>query len=105
MIANKLRTSSLFKILLNMKFRIIILFFFIGFSSSMAQSNTDFPSSNAIWSEIYQPPYLISTSPEPIIHAIFEEDTIIENRLYSKLFKISDTVDVQNNSEYIGELY
>jgi len=71
-------------------------------SSSFAQENKDFPSSNALWSEVFQPPYIISMVPEPIIYALFEDDTLIKGKLYSKLYSLSDTIDIKLNSEYIG---
>lgn len=73
-------------------------------SNTFGQSNIEFPTSNAIWSEVYQPPFNISTVPEPIIHALFDDDTLISDVLYSKLYLLSDTIEAHKNREYIGGL-
>ncbi len=71
-------------------------------SNIHCQIQHPFPTSNAMWSEYYQPPYHISPTPIPIINALFEEDTIINDLTYSKLYQLSDTVDVLNNRKYVG---
>ena len=72
------------------------------FPNSFGQSTKEFPLSNSIWSEKFQPPYYISATPVPIIHALFNEDTLIADKVFSKLYTLSDTVEVINNREYIG---
>lgn len=68
----------------------------------LGQVSHPFPTSNAVWSELYWPPY--SEIPIPLVHALFEDDTLINDNTYSKLYLLSDTEDVLNNREYKGAI-
>ena len=86
----------------NLVLKFCLLLMVIVNTKVFAQISHPFPTSNAMWSEFYQPPYF--ANPVPQIYAVFEEDTIINDYSYLKLFLLSDTMDVLNRRKYVGAL-
>ncbi len=62
------------------------------------------PDSNAIWSEIYFPPWESEESITNYKYAVFNEDTIIDEKTYHKLFILNDTVLNRENAIYMGAI-
>lgn len=63
-----------------------------------------FPDSGAIWSEVYLPPLGNDGYPPPVYErfAVNGEDTIIDNKSYTKLFLFYDSVFNKSNANCIG---
>jgi hypothetical protein len=84
----------------NIKF-IIVLVIYNTCLYSQDYNYVPFPDSNAIWTEYY------SSEEEFIVYhnyALFNDDTIIKNKKYNKLFILNDTVLNINNAEYVGAI-
>lgn len=83
----------------------LILFLLLIKSNLDAQEYqyTPFPDSNAVWSEIYYKP-ISEPCPSWVYnkYALFNEDTIINDIIYHKLFHTNSTEITKENSECIG---
>ncbi len=76
-----------------MKSYLLIILFFCSISLA-AQTYHPFPTKNAMWTEMYYRPYSLDTSNRQIFHcyALKDEDTIINEKLYHKIYHSVDTI-------------
>ena len=91
---------------MNKKLTIIVLTSLINLITySQEYEYIPFPDSNAIWSEIYQPPLnMYGDFPPPIFErfCLNGEDTIINEIRYKKLFIFYDSIFNKTKATYIG---
>ncbi|MBN1414512.1 MAG: T9SS type A sorting domain-containing protein [Bacteroidales bacterium] len=69
---------------------------------SQEYSYVPFPDSNAVWSEIYYPPAFSGDQPTCQSYVLFNEDTVINDKTYHKLYRLNDTVIDRQNAIYMG---
>ena len=76
-----------------MKSYLLLILFFCAISLA-AQTYHPFPTKNAMWTEMYYRPYSLDTSNRQIFHcyALKDEDTIINEKLYHKIYHSVDTI-------------
>ncbi|MBN1925042.1 MAG: T9SS type A sorting domain-containing protein [Prolixibacteraceae bacterium] len=63
-----------------------------------------FPTSNAVWSEMYWRPFSQNVNPRWVYnkYALFDEDTVINDLTYHKLYHTHDSEITKENSTFIG---
>jgi hypothetical protein len=71
-----------------------------------SQESFSFPDSNAVWSEIYYPPINNDGIPPPEYHqfGIFNEDTIMNDKVYKKLYHTRELDFYKKTAKAIGGL-
>ena len=76
-----------------MKSYLLIILFFCSISLA-AQNYHPFPTKNAMWTEMYYRPYTEDITREPEFHcyALKDQDTILNGKLYHKIYHSVDTI-------------
>ena len=91
------------------KLQITLLIFFTAslFSTVFAQEYeyVPMPIKNAIWSN-FELDYSAPAAYDSMlcINALFDEDTLIDNEKYQKLFQLYDTIPIRENAKLVGYL-
>lgn len=73
---------------------------------SLGQQYYSFPDSNTYWYEVHRPAqyWIPGNDPYSNIFGILNQDTLINNNLYHKLYKFKDDYLLPDSAEYIGAI-